>query len=303
MMNELNARHQLEFNFRKSGKLIAYSDEQAFAQALPRVVEKNSRGFKVKALSAADCIALEPGLAGIKERLVGGIYSEDDEVGDSFLFANQLVKIMQSSGCLDLRYGCKVTGVRRAGGQVKSVQTTAGELTADAYVLAVGPDSAKLGKQFGMRLPVYPVKGYSITVPARDGAPQIPVTDIENKLVIGRIGDQLRIAGCADLVGYCDEVKPERIRHLLDIARASFPDAGDYDQLLHQWSGFRPVTPSSVPIVGQAAENLYLNLGHGMLGWTLALGSASLVAADISGKSAPYDSAGIRPADHGVVEI
>lgn len=301
VLHRTQAECDIEFDHRRSGKLHLYGSHQALEQAAVRVRQKAEWGCPQQLLDWQQCRELEPGLARLATPMAGGVYSPLDEVGDCHQFALALLARLRARGRVTERYRCRVHRLRKSGSRITGLDTSQGPLIADAYLLATGPDSLALARGIGLSLPIYPVKGYSITVPATDRAPDVCITDVDNKVVFARLGDRLRVAGGADIVGYDRELDERRIAHLLRVCRQRFPEAGDYDRILDRWTGFRPVTPSSAPIIGRAgADNLYLNLGHGMLGWTLAMGSASLLAARIGGLPPPLDDNGLRPADHGL---
>lgn len=301
VMHTVLSKHKLNFKYRKSGKLHIYTQQKDLDKANVRARQKVQWGCSQDILSAQQCLALEPNLTQLTQAIVGGIYSTFDEVGDAPSFANELLKLMQAQKKISTYFNCQVTKLVKEDEAIELIETSQGPIKADAYILATGADSLNLSKDCGLKLPIYPIKGYSITVPATTKAPNVCISDMDNKVVFARIGDHLRIAGLADIVGYDTWLDQSRIEHLLDICRGTFPEAGKYDDVLHQWAGFRPVTPSSVPIIGQAgARNLYLNTGHGMFGWTLAMGSASLLTSMIKGESPPIDTRGMESIDHGI---
>ena len=296
-LSELN----INFKYRKSGKLHIYTKQKDLDKAKTRAKQKEEWGCTQEVLNVKQCLGLEPNLAQHTQAIVGGIYSVLDEVGDAPSFANELLKVMQEQQSITTYFNCQVTKLIKKNNNIESIETSLGNITADAYILATGADSLNLSRNCGLQLPVYPIKGYSITVAATNKAPDVCISDMDNKVVFARIGEHLRIAGLADIVGYNKELDKSRIEHLLKICKKTLPDAGNYDEVLHQWTGFRPVTPSSVPIIGQAgAKNLYLNTGHGMFGWTLAMGSASLLTSLINQESPLIETNGMRPSDHGI---
>ena len=209
---------------------------------------------------------------------------------------------MIDQGMLETRFNCRVTKFIKKESLIDAIETTTGIVKADAYVLATGSESLNLVEAVGLKLPIYPIKGYSITVPATDKTPDICITDMAHKIVFARIGDHLRVAGLAD-IGYGNNVDESRINYLINVAKKVLPQVGNYDEVLHKWTGSRPATPSSVPIIGRAGtDNLYLNVvGHGMFGWTLAMGSSALLKSIINQEDSPIDMAGMRPSDHGVI--
>jgi len=306
IMQSLCSELALDFEHRKSGKLHIYSTAESLEKAKARVEQKGKWGCPQEILNTEQCLALEPKLAQLDKAIAGGVYSSIDEVGNVHKFANHLLKTMQAQQTLETHFNTKVAKIVKKDKLIDTIEViTKGKtsiIKADAYVLATASDSLNLSKDIGLKLPIYPIKGYSITVPATDSAPDVCVTDMDHKMVFARIGDRLRIAGLADIVAYDDSLDESRLKHLLTVAKKVFPKAGNYDEILHKWTGFRPATPSSVPIIGQVgADNLYLNLGHGMFGWTLAMGSAALLTSIINQETPPIDTTGMRPIDHGVV--
>lgn len=302
VMNTVLSESDINFKYRKSGKLHIYTKQEELDKAQIRAEQKEKWGCPQQVLNAQQCLELEPSLTQLTHPIVGGVYSIIDEVGDAPSFANELLEIMQEQQKLETYFNCQVTKLNKKGNHIESIETSTGKISADAYILATGSGSLNLSKDCDLKLPVYPIKGYSITVPATDKTPDVCISDMNNKVVFARIGNHLRVAGLADIVGYDKELDKSRIEHLLNVCKETLPEAGKYEEILHQWTGFRPVTPTSVPIIGQAgADNLYLNVGHGMFGWTLAMGSASLLKSIINHDSPPIDTTGILPINHGVV--
>ncbi|MGF1910032.1 D-amino acid dehydrogenase [Vibrio kasasachensis] len=290
-----------EFEHRGSGKLLIYTNQEELRKAAVRVRQKDEWGCKLEILSEKQCIELEPSLLQLSQPIAGGIYSSIDEVGNPHHLASELLKTMKHDKDFEAHFNCRVNRLVKTGQSIQHLETSNGPIHADAYVLATGPESRNLVRDIGLKLPIYPIKGYSITVPATEFAPEVCVTDVDNKVVVSRVGDKLRIAGCADIVGYNSNIDESRIEHLLNVCKNNFPKAGIYSDIKHTWAGIRPVTPSSVPIIGKAGvDNLFFNIGHGTLGWTLALGSASLLTAIINQQETPIDITGMRPVDHGI---
>lgn len=291
--------HRVKFDYRPAGKLHIYSTEVNLARASKRAKLKTEWGCEQLVLNRQQCVDIEPHIGHLAKDIAGGIYSPLDEVGDCAQFALELLSLMRRQNTIQEKYSCKVNKILTNDRRVCGLETTQGMIVADHYALATGPESHYLVKDIGLCLPIYPVKGYSITVPATNQTPKVSLTDVDNKMVFCRIGNRLRVAGCADIVGFDRTLDETRIEHLLTVAKTKFPNAGDYNKILDRWSGFRPVTPSSAPIIGQAGpENFFLNIGHGMLGWTLAMGSASLLTAIIKEQELPIDAEGFRPKDH-----
>lgn len=302
LMRELVAREGFDFAFAPSGKLVLQPDAAAMAAAR-RQMELQAAltlpgGAEQRALSREECLALEPALSGIAHRIAGGIHTVSEDAGDCRLFCEGLAQsLTRSNAAVTLQLGTRVTQIIRAEGRVRGVMTSAGVIEADAVVLAFGVGARALARPLGLDLPIYPLKGYSLTLPIlRDeAAPRISVTDSAAKIVYARIGQRLRVAGMADLVGYSTALEEKRLSTLIRLARAAFPEATDWREL-NPWAGLRPATPSGLPILGRAPgmEGLFLNLGQGSLGFTLAMGSAAVLAAGIAGRPAPIPLDGFR---------
>lgn len=279
-----------DFAWTRTGKLVVYSSKESFATARRHAEHQAASGTERRALDRDACLALEPALAGIAHRLVGGLFSPGDEAADPHLLAQALEQRLRTGGGqVRFRFGTTVTRLRREGGRVVAVETTDGPLEADLYVLAAGVQARILARTAGVDLPIYPLKGYSLSAPAAAGAaaPRISITDAKRKVVLARLGDALRVAGAADLVGETTTIDRRRTDKLLADARADFPDAADWDAA-RLWAGLRPATPRGTPILGDSGvERLLLNVGHGALGLTLAFGSASALAAHVAGRPSP----------------
>jgi D-amino-acid dehydrogenase len=279
-LQQLLKEHPIAFDHRQAAKLHVYTQDKAFQAAIKKAQLKTDWGYLQEILTPEQCLAKEPGLNRYSNHIAGGIYSPQDEVGDPYRFSVALREICQTEFHATFLLNTRIEQLVRHGNRIKQVETTRGVIEADAYVLALGPQSAQLVKTAGITLPIYPIKGYSITVPATDQAPQVSITDTDHKMVYCTLGDKLRIAGIADMVGDNETTDPRRIEQLIRTAQQRFPQAGDYSRILHQWSGLRPATPNSIPLIGRSTlENLFLNTGHGMLGWTLACGSGAVIAA------------------------
>jgi len=246
-------------------------------------------------LSPAECVELEPSLADAEPLLAGGIFNEGEAVADCHAFCLALEARLKAhprfQGVVHGEAGQFIT----ANGKITAIETSAGRLSADAFVLAAGVQSRNLAASAGIYLPLYPLKGYSLTAPIRasDRAPEISVTDFERKTLYARIGGDLRIAAMVDMVGEDTSIDPKRIAGLTRLVRATMPHAADYDKAV-PWAGLRPATPTSAPIIGATRyPNLWLNVGHGPLGFTFACGSASILADVMSGKRAPIEMDGL----------
>jgi len=235
--------------------------------------------------SAGECLALEPALKDSRDRIVGGVFTPEDESGDAHKFTRELARLAAEHG-VQFRNGETITGLDVRNGEVNGVRLESGSATADAYVVALGSYSPLLLRGLGISVPVYPLKGYSVTLPLPpgEGAPTVSLTDEAHKIVISRLGHRLRAAGTAELTGYDRSVNPVRCNAILRRIGELFPALGAINTV-DRWAGLRPATPSNVPIIGRTRlRNLYLNTGHGTLGWTLACGSGHALADIVSGR-------------------
>ena len=282
-MTQLEAHVSLDdFAWRDAGKLVVYRSASTFAAAA-------ARPHAGVVLTAAECVAREPALAHAQGVLAGGIYNSGEAVADCFAFCQALVARLHAHPRFRGIVHAEAQALLSTRGRITGVRTADGVLQADAYVLAAGIQSRTLAQTAGIYLPLYPLKGYSLTAPIRatDTAPAISVTDFERKVLYARIGSQLRVAAMVDLVGEDTRLDARRLATLTRQVRATMPHAADYDHVV-PWAGLRPATPSSAPIIGATGfGNLWLNVGHGPLGFTFACGTATLLADLMQGKAAP----------------
>ena len=280
----------LEYDQQERGILHLYTDPRAFAQATAAARTMREFGLDRQTVSADRCIEIEPALAGARSLLVGGDYTASDESGDAYKFTLALAERAAAFG-VEFRLGRTVDRIMADGGRFAGVLARApdGEerLTADACVVALGSYSPLLLRPLGIGLPVVPAKGYSVTLPLAAGspAPTVSLTDDERRLVFSRLGDRLRIAGTAEFSGYNLDHNPVRCQAIEDRVRQLFPRLEPAGEPQY-WCGLRPVTPSSVPVIGRTrCANLWLNTGHGTLGWTMACASGVALADLIGGRT------------------
>jgi D-amino-acid dehydrogenase len=287
LVDELVAETALAFDHNCAGKLVVYSSADSYAAALRQRDFQARFGCQQQAATVADCLEIEPALASLRDRLVGGIFTPSDQAGDCAAFCAALeTRLRRTAPPVRFLYGHTVTRLIADGGRLQGVETDHGLVTGDGYVLALGVGAARLARGVGLSLPIYPLKGYSLTAPITDprAAPSVSVTDYARKIVYARLGDRLRAAGMADVVGEDTAIAGDRMALLLREARATFPAAADYQQV-ECWSGLRPATPTGLPILGGCRlENLWLDVGLGALGFTLAMGAARVVADLIAGR-------------------
>ncbi|HXZ48740.1 MAG TPA: D-amino acid dehydrogenase [Usitatibacter sp.] len=296
-LRELRAETGIRYDELARGILHYYTERRGFEQAVRAAAVMRAYGLERDVKTVDEAVAIEPALAAARDRLVGATYVAGDESGDAYLFTSRLAKLAEGRG-VAFAGNREVVRIAHAGGRVEAVVVRTAEgaeerLAADAYVLALGSFSPLVARDLGLALPVYPAKGYSATVAVADPAraPRTSLTDDEAKIVISRLGERLRIAGTAELSGYSAALNPVRCEALVRRMRELFPGAADYDRPAY-WAGLRPSTPSNLPLVGPTRyANLFLNTGHGTLGWTLACGSGRAVADIISGHKPGVDFA------------
>jgi D-amino-acid dehydrogenase len=281
----LRARHgDLAFDHSRRGKLHIYDDKPKFEAARAGMTLKNAFGLEQRALSAEEAIAVEPALAWTRRKIAGAIHSPIDEAGDAYLFTQSLATIAAREHQLQILTGQRAQCFITEGSRIRAVATPSGLIEAEIFVLAAGCDSPALARTAGVRLPIFPMKGYSATLPASSSSPRLSITDARAKIVFCTLNGRVRIAGMADLGRNDVTVEPDRIRQLIADAKFCLPNAANWDADPHFWAGIRPMTSDSRPIISPTSvANLFINSGHGMLGWTLACGSADLIAALITG--------------------
>ncbi len=262
----------IEFSHRAAGKLILLTDEKQLSSAQKSCALKRANGCETDVLSREESLLIEPALQEINEDFIAAVYSKEDSIADSFQFTSRLREHLESSGRVTFRLNTEVREIETVQDRFKSVALENESIAADAVVVCAGVQSSALLRPLGIRLPMYPVRGYSVTLPVADASPSASFTALRRRLVIGRLGDSVRIAGFADFVGNKTDGDQERIQSLLQLAREIAPGAADYSAPDHRpWAGNRPMTPDGQPFVGPSTvKGVYLNTGHGMLGWTLA---------------------------------
>ena len=307
MLQQLRRDIGIAYDERTQGILHFYTSQKEFDGAEAPAAQMRALGCDRRVISADEALRLEPALRHIRPQLAGATYTAEDESGDANRFARELVRRCEADGVRFLM-SHTVTALREAGGRIDHVEATDDEgrfqrLRADAYVLAMGSLSPLYAQPLGIRLPIYPAKGYSVTMPVKDAAMahQVSLTDDEYKLVFSRLttastasapgSDRLRIAGTAELNGYDRDLNRVRCEAIVRRVEQLFPGAGDSTQAQF-WTGLRPATPSNVPIIGRCRlPNLFLNTGHGTLGWTHSCGSGKSIARIVSGLKPEVDFA------------
>jgi D-amino-acid dehydrogenase len=289
MLRELRRETGIDYDQRMQGILHFYTSAKELAAAEVPAAQMRELGCDRRLITPEEAVRIEPALRSVRDRLAGATYTSEDESGDANCFARELVEHCQADGVRFLM-SHTVTALRAAAGALEHVEATDSEgrfqfLRADAYVVAMGSMSPRYVRPLGIKLPIYPAKGYSVTMPVLDPsrAYEVSLTDDEYKLVFSRLGNRLRIAGTAELNGYDRDLNRVRCEAIVRRGEELFPGAGDTARAQF-WTGLRPATPSNVPLIGRSKlPNLYLNTGHGTLGWTHACGSGKSIARIISG--------------------
>lgn len=293
-LKELRAQTGIRYDERTQGTLQLFRTQAQLDGTAADIEILKRYGVAYEVLDRNGCIRNEPALAHVHDKFVGGLRLPGDETGDCFKFTQNLAALAAQKG-VTFRYGTRIDALRLAGKQIDGVVTDAGTLKADAYLVALGSYSPLLLRRVGIRIPVYPVKGYSITVPITDanGAPESTVMDETHKVAVTRLGDRIRVGGTAELAGYTMKLHEARRETLTHVVSDLFPRGGDVARA-EFWCGLRPMTPDGTPVIGATrVPNLYLATGHGTLGWTMAAGTGRVMADVISGRAPGVDLAGL----------
>jgi D-amino-acid dehydrogenase len=276
-LHELLALHPIDFAHAAPGKLHLLEGRDALHAARQLVKFKRRSGADQKMLSPSEAARLEPALAEAAPRLSGVIHSPREEVGDPYRFCLGLLDRLKADYGVTVRFGAAVRRLDLACGRA-AIELDGERISAARTALCTGIGTARLLRGTGISAPIWPMKGYSITAPPGSAAPRLSITDTTRKLVFCSLGGTVRVAGLADLGARDSRIHPRRLASLVGAARASLPGAADYDNIGLSWSGLRPMTPSSLPIIRRERAGLVLNVGHGALGWTFAMGAAERAA-------------------------
>ncbi|MBD5803705.1 D-amino acid dehydrogenase small subunit [Azoarcus sp. Aa7] len=285
-LKELRADTGIRYDERSHGTLQLFRTQKQLDGVGKDVEILKQYGVPFQVLEGNAYLEYEPALALVKDKFVGALRLPGDETGDCFKFTQNLATMAESLGAT-FRFGVNIRGIEHAGDRITGVRTDAGLLTADKYILALGSYSPQLLKPVGIDIPVYPVKGYSITVPIDDAAmaPESTIMDETHKVAVTRLGDRIRVGGTAQLSGFDLHLDTARRRTLEFVVGDLFPKGGDVAQA-EFWTGLRPMTPDGTPIIGKTRyPNLYLSTGHGTLGWTMAAGTGRVMADLVSGRN------------------
>lgn len=292
---ELRDRLGLRYDNNDNGALFLHRDPRHLEAAAKDIEIMAAHGLTLEAHDAAGAARIDPSLAPVAGKLAGALYSPVDGSGDCGAFTRALAGHAARRGVV-FRYGSTIERIEAEGDRITRVHTSSGPVEADAYVLALGVESPKLMQPLGVHLPVYPVKGYSVTFPVKAGgpAPRMAMVDEHNLVGIARLGDRVRFAGKAVFTGYDTRIVPEMFGGMYKVARDLFPGGVDETKPSY-WACLRPMTPDGPPIMGTAKHrNLFLNTGHGHVGWTLACGSGRAIANMVFGRDPEIDLEGTK---------
>lgn len=287
MLDDLRSDTGIDFDAGDDGIAYACRDASTLAALKKYFSFLESRGLELELLDRDGLIEKVPTLKGNRQTYAGAVYSPTCKTGDSKKFSQNLAKWCQQNNNCEFLWGVRVEKILTDGNTITGVSTSKGVYKADAYVLAAGPHSGVLARQVRLKLPIYPIKGFSITAPIIDNSlvPSIGFDDTECLVAMSRFGNRLRIPSSAIFGGFDNSHQPKDFKAILKLARELFPDAIDYEKAEY-WSGLRPMTPSSKPIIGATSiSNLFLNTGHGHLGWTMSCATGKVVADIVAGKT------------------
>jgi D-amino-acid dehydrogenase len=299
-LKALRAETGISYDEREQGTLQLFRTSKQLDGIGKDVEILKEYGVPFEVLDRAGFCRVEPALAHTQDKFVGALRLPGDETGDCFVFTNRLAEMARELG-VTFRFGTRIEAIEVAGGRIDGVRTGDGTLSADAYVCALGSYSTAALAPIGIELPVYPVKGYSITVPIVDAAraPESTIMDETHKVAVTRLGSRIRVGGTAELAGYSLKLREARRATLEHVVTDLFPGGGDLSGATF-WCGLRPMTPDGTPVVGPTRyPNLWLATGHGTLGWTMAAGTGRVVADLLSGRTPDIDLTGLSLARYG----
>jgi D-amino-acid dehydrogenase len=294
-LREVAEETGIDYHATRRGALFLYREAAAFERGVQRMRILQDLGVALETLDPAGVVAKEPALADARDKLAGAIFAPNDESGDSCVFIRKLAERLAGQGHR-FRYGTTITRLRAEAGRIVGVETSAGTLTADAYVLSLASESPKLVGRMGIDLPVYPVKGYSLTLPIgpEHRPPTIAGVDEGYLVAFCRMGDRLRLTATAEFSGFDTGHEPRDFDGMIRLARDLFPAGADFDRPSY-WACLRPMTPEGTPIVGRSRyDNLWINTGHGHMGWTMSCGTAQALADLVAGRRPELDLAGME---------
>ena len=292
---EIETDFDLYYEQKKQGSLQLFWDSKEIEKAHKDIAILDKFNINSKLLSAEECVKIEPGLQYVKNKLAGGIQFMDDFTGNCYLFSTEVYKKCVEMG-VNFEFNTEIKSLQISNDKIASVSTDSGEIKADCYSVSLGSYSTKILSKIGIEIPIYPVKGYSITLPvlSNEDAPQSTIMDEKNKIAITRLGDRIRVAGMAHLTDFDKNLRTKSLDSLMSGLDLLFPKSYESSKETNFWTGFRPSTPDGTPIIGPTPfNNLFLNTGHGTLGWTMSAGSGKLLANLVSGIDPEISTEGI----------
>ena len=292
---EIESDFDIQYEQKKQGSLQLFWDTKEIEKAKRDISILENFNINYELLDAEGCVEAEPGLKYVKNKLSGGLRFNNDFTGNCYLFSNEIYKKCIEMG-VNFEFSTEIKSIKINNNEISSVLTSRGEFKADCYSVSLGSYSTKILSQVGIKTPIYPVKGYSITLPVLtdQDAPQSTIMDEKNKIAITRLGDRIRVAGMAHLTDFDKNLRTKSLESLKSGLDLVFPKSYEPSENLNYWTGFRPSTPDGTPIIGPTPySNLYLNTGHGTLGWTMSSGSGKLLADIVSGNQPEISIEGI----------
>ena len=292
---EIETDFDLYYEQKKQGSLQLFWDSKEIEKAHKDIAILDKFNINSKLLSAEECVKIEPGLQYVKNKLAGGIQFMDDFTGNCYLFSTEVYKKCVEMG-VNFEFNTEIKSLQISNDKIASVLMDRGEIKADCYSVSLGSYSTKILSKIGIEIPIYPVKGYSITLPvlSNEDAPQSTIMDEKNKIAITRLGDRIRVAGMAHLTDFDKNLRTKSLDSLMSGLDLLFPKSYESSKETNFWTGFRPSTPDGTPIIGPTPfNNLFLNTGHGTLGWTMSAGSGKLLANLVSGIDPEISTEGI----------
>lgn len=285
-LQRVAAETGVDFHSRKGGLLYLYRKPESVDRGTANTRILTEEGLELKPVSADEAARIDPALEPVKNKFAGAIYCPSDESGDCRVFTQALASHLAATHGVAFHYDTEILGFDTEGDRVRALATSRGAMAFDAYVFCLGVYGPKLARQLGVDLPIYPIKGYSLTVPigGRNNAPSIGGVDEDNLTAYSRFGDRMRVTATAEFAGYDKGHRPDDFRHMLGAIRDLFPEGANYGEPSY-WAGLRPMTPEGTPIFGHGRHrNLWFNTGHGHIGWTMSTGSARIAADLIAGR-------------------
>jgi D-amino-acid dehydrogenase len=297
-LRSLSAETGIAYDGNDNGILYLFRTERSFEERAKDWTLLREHGLRLEEASAERCAEIEPVLRPVKHKIGGGFFSPEEAAGDAFVFTQRLAAHCAELG-VKFDYSTTIKSIEAEAGRVVAIHTDKGRVTGDRYLLALGPYAPVLARTIGLNLPIWPVKGYTASIPidGHKGAPTVGVIEEDNLVAFANLGDRIRVGGKAEFAGYDSSYRESDFGGVLAVSKDLFPDAGDYGRPTY-WACLRPVSAGGPPILGETPiANLYLNVGHGAAGWTEACATSRAVADIINGKKPDLDMEGLRLTD------